>query len=97
MYLIVWAITGIGLILALSISISNVPNLYEHNNISEIFGSILIVYGIYQFSSLKNKCLGYCESPSSFFMRQWKNGKIGTLKMGIITVFIVLGVVGLIF
>jgi predicted metal-binding membrane protein len=83
MYLIVWAITGIGLILALSISISNVPNLYEHNNISEIFGSILIVYGIYQFSSLKNKCLGYCESPSSFFMRQWKNGKIGTLKMGI--------------
>jgi predicted metal-binding membrane protein len=31
----------------------------------------------------KNKCLGYCESPSSFFMRQWKNGKIGALKMGI--------------
>jgi hypothetical protein len=31
----------------------------------------------------KNKCLGYCESPSSFFMRQWKNGKIGALKMSI--------------
>jgi hypothetical protein len=45
----------------------------------------------------KNKCLGYCETPSSFFMRQWKNGKTGALKMGIIMVFIVLGVVGLIF
>jgi len=43
----------------------------------------LLISGIYQFSSLKTKCLGYCESPLSFFMRRWRNGTTGALKMGI--------------
>src|SRR5262249_31669864 len=37
---------------------------------------------VYQFSSLKRKCLGYCESPLSFFMRRWKSGTVGAMKMG---------------
>jgi predicted metal-binding membrane protein len=47
-----------------------------------IYGIVLIVSGVYQFSSLKTKCLGYCESPLSFFMRRWQKGKVGALKMG---------------
>ena len=43
----------------------------------------MIVAGVYQFSSLKTKCLGYCESPLSFFMRRWRSGTTGALKMGI--------------
>jgi Predicted metal-binding integral membrane protein (DUF2182) len=42
----------------------------------------LIISGGYQFSSLKRKCLGYCESPLSFFMRRWRSGTIGAVKMG---------------
>jgi len=55
---------------------------FENTYLGIIFGSILIISGIYQFSPLKNKCLGYCESPLSFFMRRWKEGKIGAIKMG---------------
>ena len=43
----------------------------------------MIVAGVYQFSSLKTKCLGYCESPLSFFMRRWRSGTTGAVKMGI--------------
>jgi predicted metal-binding membrane protein len=42
----------------------------------------LIISGIYQFSSLKARCLGYCESPLSFFMRRWRKGAAGAVKMG---------------
>ena len=43
---------------------------------------ILIVAGGYQFSPLKAKCLGYCESPMSFFMRRWRSGTAGAATMG---------------
>jgi predicted metal-binding membrane protein len=54
----------------------------SQQSINNIYGIVLIVSGVYQFSSLKSKCLGYCESPLSFFMRRWQKGKVGALKMG---------------
>lgn len=49
---------------------------------SIVYGIVLIVAGTYQFSLLKTKCLGYCESPLTFLMRQWQNGRVGALKLG---------------
>lgn len=82
MYLAVWALTGLGLLLAWSIPMNNIAMSNDAEYLGIIFGSILIVSGIYQFSSLKNKCIGYCESPLSFFMRRWSSGVAGALKMG---------------
>jgi predicted metal-binding membrane protein len=47
-----------------------------------IFGVILLISGLYQFSPLKSRCLGYCESPLGFFMRRWKRGVVGAVMMG---------------
>jgi predicted metal-binding membrane protein len=82
MYLIIWALTGIALLLGWSVPMNSVVKLLENNHIGVIFGTIMIISGIYQFTPLKNKCIGYCESPLSFFMRRWKNGKAGAIKMG---------------
>jgi len=82
MYLVVWALTGVGLLLAWSVPLNYVVMSSYTNNIAIIFGSILIISGIYQFTPLKNKCIGYCESPLSFFMRRWSIGVLGALKMG---------------
>ena len=79
MYLVIWAITGLVLLLVPMNIMVSVP---ANNNIGIIFGSILIISGIYQFTPLKNKCIGYCESPLSFFMRRWKSGISGAIKMG---------------
>jgi predicted metal-binding membrane protein len=82
-YLLVWAITGIVLLLTWSIPTNYFLIHIKTNQIQIIYGVILLISGIYQFSSLKTKCLGYCESPLSFFMRRWRSGTTGALKMGI--------------
>src|SRR5918993_219155 len=87
-YLSVWALTGLIILIGWSIpmnyffmesSIDNNPHLVETFG---VFGVLLIISGLYQFSPLKTTCLGYCESPLSFFMRRWRSGTVGALKMG---------------
>lgn len=82
-YLLVWAITGIVLLLAWSIPVNYFFMHFKTSQLQIVYGIVLIVSGVYQFSSLKTKCIGYCESPLSFFMRRWKSGTYGAVKMGI--------------
>jgi predicted metal-binding membrane protein len=82
-YLVVWALTGIALLLGWSIPMNSllIGNGKERL-VDTIFGVVLILSGFYQFSPLKTKCLGYCESPMSFFMRRWRDGVWGAVRMG---------------
>ncbi|MGN6624649.1 MAG: DUF2182 domain-containing protein [Candidatus Nitrosocosmicus sp.] len=82
-YLIVWALTGIILLFTSSV-IMNMFIVKESDikHLDVIYGILLIISGAYQFSPLKTKCIGYCESPFSFFMRRWKSGTSGAIKMG---------------
>lgn len=45
-------------------------------------GAILLVAGLYQFSSVKHACLRKCRTPISFLMTQWRDGRWGALGMG---------------
>jgi predicted metal-binding membrane protein len=85
-YLLVWAITGIAILVGWSIPMNYLLTVLLTNNaqslIDIIFGGLLVISGLYQFSPLKTKCLGYCESPMSFFMRRWRSGTVGAMKMG---------------
>lgn len=95
-YLAIWAITGIILLIGWSyaidillsqLGINDIQQQHQQQqkeqlSINTIYGVLLIVSGIYQFSSLKARCLGYCESPLSFFMRRWRKGGVGAVKMG---------------
>lgn len=82
MYLLIWALTGLGLVIGWSVPMNSFVRMLENSQVGIIFGAILIISGIYQFTALKNKCIGYCESPLSFFMRRWSNGKTGVIRMG---------------
>jgi len=82
-YLIVWALTGIALLLGWSIPMNSLlAGNGKERLVDTIFGVVLILAGFYQFSPLKTKCLGYCESPMSFFMRRWRDGVWGAVRMG---------------
>lgn len=84
-YLSVWALTGIALLIGWSVTMSYIltePLKSTQNLMGIIFGVILLISGLYQFSPLKSKCLGYCESPLGFFMRRWKRGVVGAAMMG---------------
>jgi predicted metal-binding membrane protein len=82
-YLAVWALTGLVLLLAWSVPMNSFVVMgIERKQLDIIYGVLLIIAGAYQFSPLKTVCIGYCESPLSFFMRRWRSGTIGALKMG---------------
>lgn len=39
--------------------------------------------GGYQLTKVKETCLGYCQSPMSFVMEHWQDGRLGALAMGL--------------
>jgi predicted metal-binding membrane protein len=83
-YLLVWALTGIALLLAWSVVMNNTIMITENASLLYLlYGSLLIVAGAYQFTPLKRICIGYCESPMSFFMRRWREGTSGAVNMGL--------------
>ena len=43
---------------------------------------MLCLAGIYQFTPFKDACLTVCQSPLSFLMNNWKDGKLGTFLIG---------------
>jgi predicted metal-binding membrane protein len=83
-YLFVWAVTGISLLLGWSV-VTNSTIMATGNSlfIQYLYGSLLLIAGAYQFTPLKRKCIGYCESPMSFFMRRWRDGTSGAVNMGV--------------
>lgn len=79
-YLAVWAMTGLALLLGGSLLLDSAVAATGVSG--AVYGAILVFAGAYQFSPLKAKCLGYCESPMRFFMRRWRNGTAGAVIMG---------------
>jgi predicted metal-binding membrane protein len=82
-YLLVWALTGVVLLVFWSILMNNLFVGYSLTVFAIVSGILLIVSGVYQFTSLKKRCLGYCESPLAFFMKRWNGEKLTNgLRMG---------------
>jgi predicted metal-binding membrane protein len=88
-YLAIWALTGVILLVGWSFFFDTLlPQLGRNDSLQQpvpaniIYGIVLIVAGTYQFSLLKTKYLGYCESPLTFLMRRWQKGRVGALKLG---------------
>jgi predicted metal-binding membrane protein len=91
-YLLIWSLTGVLLLLSWSILMNNLLITSRILDLDIVYGILLIISGLYQFSSLKKKCLGYCESPLAFFTRRWKgNSTTGAIKMGTYHGFYCLG------
>jgi predicted metal-binding membrane protein len=83
-YLLVWAATGIALLLGWSVVMnSTIMTTANTVLIQYLYGALLIIAGAYQFTPLKRICIGYCESPMSFFMRRWRDGTLGAVNMGV--------------
>lgn len=45
--------------------------------------AILLIAGIFQFTPLKSACLTKCRSPLTFFLAEWRDGKMGALALGL--------------
>ncbi|MCH7554103.1 MAG: DUF2182 domain-containing protein [Chloroflexi bacterium] len=46
-------------------------------------GPLLMLAGVFQFSSIKYACLTKCRTPLGFIMTEWREGTRGALTMGV--------------
>jgi predicted metal-binding membrane protein len=57
------------------------PMLESSSNV--LGGLLLLSAGVYQLTPIKQACLKHCRSPLQFVMTRWRNGALGTFRMGI--------------
>ena len=46
-------------------------------------GGVLLLAGAFQWTQLKDACLSHCRSPLAFLASGWREGRRGTLMMGL--------------
>jgi predicted metal-binding membrane protein len=84
-YLAIWTVFGV-LAFALAGGVERLAT--DADWITEewarIGGALLIAAGIYQLTPLKEVCLAKCQSPMSFLMTSWRDGKGGAVQMGLL-------------
>ena len=82
-----YALIWLGFALAastLQLAIAELNFFDSQNGLNKILsGGLLITAGLYQFSSLKQKCQSECVAPMQFFIRHWRDGVSGSFKMGL--------------
>ena len=47
-----------------------------------VAGGAIVLAGLYQFTPLKAKCLRHCRTPLHFVLHDWREGRLGALRMG---------------
>jgi predicted metal-binding membrane protein len=67
-----WRLHSAGLLSPVMVSTSSV-----------LGGLLLVAAGVFQLTPLKRACLVRCRSPLSFLMSEWREGRWGTLVMGL--------------
>ena len=75
-YLLVWATVGLAAYGAAAASAS-LPT----ETRTAAVAAALALAGVYQFTALKQSCLGHCRTPLSFLMGRWQSGYAGALKL----------------
>jgi predicted metal-binding membrane protein len=84
-YLAIWTAFG-GVAFALAVVVNRLVTdaHWETEQWARFGGILLIAAGMYQLTPLKEVCLSKCQSPMSFLMTSWRDGKAGAIQMGLL-------------
>ncbi len=83
-YLVAWTLFSLAAsLLQWPLHSFGVMNSMMESNSYRLSGAVLIAAGLYQWTPLKDACLHQCRSPLGFVMTQWRDGRLGALRMGI--------------
>ena len=82
-YLLIWTLFGVlayvGAVWAERLA-QQVPWLMA--NAARLGGGVLVLAGLYQLSPLKRSCLTKCRTPLDFILTSWRDGYLGSFRMG---------------
>jgi len=77
-YIAVWAAAGVP-VYVYALSAQSI------GRVAAVLPAVLLVIGgVYQFTSLKRSCHSRCSSPLFFLMQKWKPGTVGALRLGVL-------------
>ena len=83
-YLLIWTLFGVlayvGAVWAERLAYQ-VP--WVMANAARIGGSVFVLAGLYQLSPLKRSCLAKCRTPLDFILSSWRDGYMGSFRMGL--------------
>jgi predicted metal-binding membrane protein len=83
-YLVIWILTGVPAYLA-AVLVQHAADrwMWLMGAGPRLAGALIIAAGLYQFSSIKSRCLVKCRSPLGFILTSWRDGRAGALRMGV--------------
>ena len=82
-YLITWATAGVVVfVVKLAVDAIDGDALAWDRGGRWVTGATLVLAAVYQFTPLKDVCLGKCRSPLGFLLGSWHDGASGALQMG---------------
>lgn len=82
-YSVIWFGFALGAS-SMQLAVAELDLFDAHNQLNRaLSGALLIIAGLYQFSTLKQRCQSECLAPMQFFLRHWRDGVGGGLKMGL--------------
>jgi predicted metal-binding membrane protein len=84
-YLVVWGAVGLlgYAVLKLGRELDGGFFAWDHAGRWTVAG-VLALAAIYEFTPMKDACLGRCRGPLAFLMSEWRDGRLGALRMGIV-------------
>ena len=68
-----WGLESVGVLSASMMTMKGGP----------LAGGVLILAGLYQFTSLKHACLAHCQSPAEYLAANHRPGRNGAFRMGV--------------
>lgn len=82
-YIVLWfAFGAIAYLVSAAVETGAQESAWVATHWGRVGGGLLILAGIYQVTPLKDICLRHCRSPLAFVMGQWREGRVGAVRMG---------------
>jgi predicted metal-binding membrane protein len=83
-YLLVWTLSGVVAYgAATGAEVLAEQWIWLMDNAARIGGGVLVLAGVYQLSPLKRSCLSKCRTPLDFILGSWRDGYVGSFRMGL--------------
>jgi predicted metal-binding membrane protein len=77
-YIAVWAVAGLP-VYVYALAAETVGRF-----VAVLPAVLVVIGGVYQFTSLKRSCHARCSNPLFFLMQKWKPGASGALRLGVL-------------
>jgi predicted metal-binding membrane protein len=82
-YLAVWTAAGLGAYALFEIFRSLSIDAFAWDRDGRyLAGGVLVLAAVYQLTPLKYACLRRCRGPLGFLLENWRDGRVGALRMG---------------